>query len=902
MQQRQVSRFVMASLSVLLCSCQLLFELAGSYHDGDGTPPASTEPSIERAANSLVLSRDLVVTLTPYIGLQLIDVHDPDEPRVVSEYRTSISVNDTFYRVGDHVLVLADQIWGYRGQRTDIPVPPDAGPLLLNIDIRERAHPVLIETLPLSGQRLVDSRLRVGPGGAELHVLSTIFNDARDQDVLETLQLRNGRLRALDPIEVTGWGARIASASPKWLVIASQESGSDHTNMHSLRIDSGQPIAAASIRVPGYFSGVETPIFGDLLRVPQATPNGAGFDVHSFQLTDAALSGSCKIEAPALRDFPAPPVFLGDDLMVISARGSERSEVLRFMLGPRGECDAWTPFAAGGELLRNPSLLRSGRTLTTEYWLNEPQSLLSLYDMQESTSSGLLAQTEIDVHVAGDMQLLQRFSGDASAADGTNETGLVALPCMKPNPMFDWSDPCAQLATYSDHTLTRRANLPLYGQLMRTLALRNDRLGLLTWPELLTYDASDMDALRETSRLVLAPLYRALFRFGEHSVRIQSLDSLDPTNWLEVLPLTAAGARDPVRARIQVPNRGEWLQADDLLVNVQRLGLIVEGYPQAPSRYDIQVYDLRDPERPRVAGRLQTDEIIASHDRGEGGYGSGRIAGRALVFRHLTDDGGEAFDVVDLRDPDAPTLVRPAFSLSDGAPDLNAQFPVISGSQWWANIAVPPGPGEWMWKHYLRVVDFADPSAPQRGPRLSVPREVRLVSGSSLYAHDRRLETRATLMRLEAHGDRIDVAATFQPPWDGLVALDSLTTDSLGHIFATYVVDPPCEDCPAFRSADPATPLPPWTHLVVLDAVSLEMLSTLPLDNIAQDARYAAGRLLYDGAGVALLVDVHDPAQPRLQAYFQHNSRTRIDGEHVFSYGYGLQHWRADTESWGSSP
>ena len=147
-----------------------------------------------------------------------------------------------------------------------------------------------------------------------------------------------------------------------------------------------------------------------------------------------------------------------------------------------------------------------------------------------------------------------------------------------------------------------------------------------------------------------------------------------------------------------------------------------------------------------------------------------------------------AFDVLDLRDPDHPALAARV----DTAPSEHASTAFTDGSTVYYNFSEPftvQGDSTAFIKKYVRELDLTNPAAPALGAPLNVPGEVFAVSGGQLYALSQDAtgsQTRSYLDRLtrSEHVARLEASRTFSEQQPSELRLVE------GRLFATlYVVD-----------------------------------------------------------------------------------------------------------------
>jgi hypothetical protein len=215
-------------------------------------------------------------------------------------------------------------------------------------------------------------------------------------------------------------------------------------------------------------------------------------------------------------------------------------------------------------------------------------------------------------------------------------------------------------------------------------------------------------------------------------------------------------------------------------------------------------------------------------------------------------------DVLDLRNPDAPTL---APSLALPANEESSTL-VAEGTNLYVNFQQPyddPDDPRWLVKHYFHMLDLSDPHQVVVGAPINVPGEVIAKDESSIYTRDLVWdvgEARTLISRLVVRDNRAQLQATHLFK-GGIVR--AVRLDGAGHILVS-------SDSADAAFAPYGLPLDAHT-LSILDATDLETegQADVPRWAMLMDAR--AGRALYSVDGGLLAVDVADAAHPKAQAY-----------------------------------
>ena len=236
-------------------------------------------------------------------------------------------------------------------------------------------------------------------------------------------------------------------------------------------------------------------------------------------------------------------------------------------------------------------------------------------------------------------------------------------------------------------------------------------------------------------------------------------------------------------------------------------------------------------------GCERLDVLPAGIPSAEDGCNEYEELGRATTF---------AFNVIDLRDADAPRLLRPLFELPD---DLSSHQYMASGTR----IYATEQDGDAL---LASAIDFSDPAAPQLTPRQSVLGRIAAAVGDDMYIGPAEYNhSELTLTRLRCCGGAQPSATR---SWTAR-SLVSLQPDAAGHLLLMHA---------QAESSEPAPdPQASWTRLEILDQATLATIGSLDIDKYASallDPR--DGRLVVDGSGVLYIVDVRNAQLPRVQA------------------------------------
>jgi len=248
-------------------------------------------------------------------------------------------------------------------------------------------------------------------------------------------------------------------------------------------------------------------------------------------------------------------------------------------------------------------------------------------------------------------------------------------------------------------------------------------------------------------------------------------------------------------------------------------------------------------------------------------------------------------DVVDLSNPDAPTLsAQVDLPENDEAVDA-----LVEGDKVWlafrrqANVNEVEGDERPFVRYFMRALNLSDPSEPTQAAEINVPGQLIAVDGAHAWFQD-----------FVWGADQVNTALAKVTLRDGLAFLDArrvlpnqlvdaVRFDARGNLLVTHR-----ESTPDFESDN-------MMDLSIFAASDLEPRSTTPIDAWASLNAVVDGKALFQVPGGILTVNVVRPEAPRAQAYFPLNGwPSRLvptaDGELLVPAGrYGV--YRLDLDS-----
>jgi hypothetical protein len=373
-------------------------------------------------------------------------------------------------------------------------------------------------------------------------------------------------------------------------------------------------------------------------------------------------------------------------------------------------------------------------------------------------------------------------------------------------------------------------------------------------------------------------------------LQLSDADLASLTALVELVPNDRDPQSGAAVAAFEVPLLGQLVRVGQLLISLSPTirtlrddsGRIAETVPTVV----VDVFDVSEPAHPSHTATLNVawpGTVVCSDALGASCLYRAKLDvitipnGLVLPWHLLSDDpevdsSDIHFSVLDLRDAAHPSMHEIAH---DAAGTLKSAF--AQDSSLYYSFYVPTGEvlpdvgahsaREIGAAYYYRTIDLRDPSDPQLKAAQRIPGELLAVSDQhELYASDRVLdgeEPRAWLHKLTVDGARPRLVASAAL---GAGIVRSLRLDR-GHVVID-LMGPQWSN--GLFVSDGYPPWGPATRLLTFDARSLRPLGELSIDRwmvlrgLSGDRAVLQG--IQNGQGIGV-VDLHDPAKPRLQAY-----------------------------------
>jgi hypothetical protein len=868
--------------------------------------PGADERVVEEGDIYRVLGGGRILNLNAYRGLQVIDVTDVAEPRIVGRLAVSGSPVE-LYVVGDTAFVLLNYWRGYYGRREDVALGSHDGAVVLAVDLADPAAPVVRDRAAVPGY-VHGSRLTRGGGRAALY-LALAQSSVRQENgysIYETrtgvrsFEVTDGTLVARPALDLGAFAPSAVQATPEALLVARNDwqEGHARVSLVDIRDPGGAMQAGGEVQADGMVhSQFNLDLYGGVLRV--VSSYAGRNSVQTWNAPDLAQPVPVDQEFFGANQSLFATLFLGNKAFFVTFLRIDPFHA--FAIDDAGQISAEAEFEVSGwnDFFRavaqqtrlvgvgvdDQSTRRAAVSLYDITDLANPQPLLDREVVEANTSWSEASFDHRAFSVLED-------AVDVAGPPGVRERGLVLLPFTGWNGQTYTS--AVQIFTFSDHTLTRRG-LMEHGTPVRRSFLAGESVAAnLSEEKLALHGLADPDQPEALGSVELAPSYTRLFLYGAHAARVK-----DPTTYYAYwwgpngeLPRATVeiveGALDPdgapALASFEIPAGAAMHQVGNLFVTVDQR--YVPG-PEGTYTYrsEVAVHDLSDPTAPELVGTLVTDRLRPSW-----GYyypcpmcdlarpliapipiqpnqNVGVITG-GLVFLQSDDRGHPSLEVLDLTRPAQPSLAE---SIDLGGESFSHSL-LTDGTDAWissARWAVIEGDSRSFVRYWLQRIDLATPSRPGLSRPVNVPGVLVAIEGESLYTRDSlwvwgRSSADTGIARLRL---RSGLAVVFaRHVFEGEI-VETLLVDGAGQVLvghrdplAPYVLRPSGGAYPYWY--------PSPLRLSVLDALALDLLSEVDVDHFATLRHAQAGRALFQVSGGLLVFNLDDPASPYPQAFF----------------------------------
>lgn len=733
---------------------------AGAVPASTAAPAGSAAPRTIEEADIYKVAGSTLYVLNAYRGLQILDLADLAQPRLVGRVPILGRPVDLYLR-GTTAFVAVSDYFFYVADAAE--ARPDRSSRLFAVDVADPSQPRVLAELPIDGE-VTDTRLV----GDVLYVVS------RDTVGYRWIGFGGG---VMTPLPAGGAGATAIGTSA--------QPGADSATVASFDVsDPSHPREAARLTLPANGWQTHANVTAERITLSfsgwEASAGGSWGPVTRFRVVDSsdpggALAAGAELEAAGeVRDrwamdhddtrgifravlangwnggavlqiwsSPAPgaaellsrlPIDVAESLTAARFDGDRVYLVTARSTDPLWAIDATDP--------RAPKVAGALHMLGQLDFI-EPRGdrLVALGHTNEAGQPFQLAVSLIDVANLAVPQLLARrtfgssFGWVSAAPDDLRKAFIVldpppggAVPGLVLVPVQGWDQATwrfaggTQLLDLSRDALALRGFLAHPGAIARAFPLDAPptRLVALSDAALQTIDAADRGAPAELGRLDLARPVTNLALVAGAAVELAG-------DWARGdMELVTTGALDPdaaaplARVHVAAPSArlfqdGEvaWLLARDW----------------ATGQAWLEAVDLADPAHPVRRGRLD----VAPEDAVTGGgswwgYGDEAVQAGHVLAVHRTlwtpcqaacPGGGAATNEVrlyDLSDPDRPRLASQVPLGGSWAWGLTA-----AGTHLWLTHYEWNAPGAPSGRYYLDRIDVADPARPRLLEEVNVP-------------------------------------------------------------------------------------------------------------------------------------------------------------------------------------
>lgn len=617
------------------------------------------ERTVEEGDIYRLLDGGRIVNLNAYRGLQVIDVSDVSDPRVIGRLPESGSPVE-LYVVGDRAIVLLNNWTGYYGSRADVTVSSAQGGLVLSVDLSDPTNPQIVDRDFIPGSIITSRLARLGDTVA-LYVATSEYGYYETADGSSTWETRSfvksfdvsgGDIVSQTQLDLGGYVMAI-QATPEALMVARQNwnewDGRTSVALIDISDPNGAMVEGEEVVAAGYIDNkYNMDFYNGVLRIVSGA-NWGGTRTNTVETFDASdFSNLEPIDECTFGDNENlfATLFLGNKAFFVTYLRVDPFHA--FEITDEGNCIEHNEYVVSGwneffrPVLDETRLIgigvddaAGGQTLA-----------VSLYDITDLTEpEPMLARASVDAEWGWSEALWddRAFSViedavEVTAADGTAETGLVLLPYTGYDSEMSSYQAGVQLYTFSATTLTRRGSMIQGSPVRRSFLADDDVTANLGDAELTLFDTSNPDAPDELGRTDLAPNFTDILRFGDYGARVRGSDwygygSGAQYNRVEIVPLSENTDRADAIASFDIPLNASLKVAGDSLVVTSTVWIASteDGTNQYETTFTI--YDLSDPTAPELASTFTTRELNPSW----GGYYYG---GRGGMAEDCWDCGG----------------------------------------------------------------------------------------------------------------------------------------------------------------------------------------------------------------------------------------------------------------------
>lgn len=661
--------------------------LEGAPSEDTGGPDAT----VEEGDIFRLLGGGILLNLNAWRGLQVIDLSDLEDPKVVGSLRIDGQPVEMYTLGTDRAVVLMNRWHGYYGGAGEGPAfLSTQGGVVLLVDVSDPAKPAILDHA-VSGGDFLKSRLVQKAGHAAVYTAGTVWQSYEGpvaggpdgvvgaepapggvsvstmNTVVSSWEVVGSALEPRSELDLGGWVSDIQATTEAMMVARYDYTagGGSTVTVVDLSDASGEMEAGADIEVAGVVENqFNMDLRGSVLRVvsqggwgsPEVTNH-----IQTFDVSDPEAPVALDHETFGAGEQLFATLFLEDRAFFVTYFVKDPFHA--FEITPEGDAIEHTAFVVSGwNDFFEPTL---GDTRLVGVGVDDedgPRNLaVSLYDTTDlDAAEPLVDREEVELDGAWSEAswdhrafTVLEDAVDVVSPEGTPETGLVLLP------FSGWNEDGylsgVRIFTFSPATLTARGVMDHDSPVRRSFVPEDDAVANLSETTLRTFDAADPDAPALLGDLLLAPSWADVLPVAGLLARVESPTdygwywdaSCDETTWsVQLLP----GDSDPDTAvplgqLPLAPGGTIWAVGDTLVTGAVVWSASMDGDAWT-TRFE--TWDVSDPAKPMMIGSLEVEDFVASKGGwgvpesdvgwsgcwgfGWGGALQGEIAGETLVF------------------------------------------------------------------------------------------------------------------------------------------------------------------------------------------------------------------------------------------------------------------------------
>ncbi|TKD03782.1 hypothetical protein E8A74_24635 [Polyangium fumosum] len=602
------------------------------------------------------MNNGTLLNLNWYRGLQVIDVSDVTEPKIVGQLQVGGSPVE-MYVDGTRAILLMNDWYGYKGRPNSLEVDSKSGSTVMLVDISTPSKPVVLSQYAVPGY-IQTSRYANGATQDALFVASSYYNwFINDQgywewilgSTVKSFDVGQTAMTEKSELPLGGYVSAIHAENEVLLVAREKDWWSSHQSdvaVIDISDNSGTMVKRDEVTVNGYVrSQFHMDYRNDQLRIFSGPQWGWG--QHSYlQTFDATnLDNVTPIDTvPFGADMNLfAAVFLDDRAFAVTYRNYDPFHA--FSIDANGHAEEKSEFIVSGwndffrPAFNNTRLVgigvddQNGRKLAVSLYnitdLENPNPLLAREEVAGEDHGWNWSEANWD-HRA--FSVLHN-AVNVTAPTGETETGLVLLPFAGykyVNGSYSYES-AVQIFTFSESTITRRGIMNHPDAVRRTFKLDATNGANLSETQLRIWDQSNLDAPQKVGELGVAPDYTKVWVYDNYRARLRGPDNSDYWYWYSPdakAKVDIIRNNEPVDtgtpvATIEVPANASYYQVDDLLVAVHGKWTTWPTFETT-----IEVWDLSNPKKPAKAGQLVTTELPSGYYYYGDYYGNVNVVGK----------------------------------------------------------------------------------------------------------------------------------------------------------------------------------------------------------------------------------------------------------------------------------